>query len=194
VKKNRSKATNSVRIIGGKWRGRKIGVCKETSVRPTPDRVKETLFNWLTALLPGASCLDLFAGTGALGFESLSRGAKKAWFIENDPTLYRALEKQKISFNANARLIKADALKVISEVTCRPFDIIFLDPPYEMDLSAVLLQLQFWLRDSSLIYVERNAMPDKCPITSLAEVNPSMSIWKKGAAGQVVFGLFKFKE
>ena len=79
MRKNRSHASDSVRIIGGQWRGRRIGVCQNTSVRPTPDRVRETLFNWLSSALPGARCLDLFSGTGVLGFEALSRGADEAW-------------------------------------------------------------------------------------------------------------------
>ena len=90
MRKNRIKASDSVRIIGGQWRGRRVEVCQNTSVRPTPDRVRETLFNWLSNILPGARCLDLFAGTGILGLEALARGADEACFIESNPLLVKS--------------------------------------------------------------------------------------------------------
>ena len=194
MRKNRSHASDSVRIIGGQWRGRRIGVCQNTSVRPTPDRVRETLFNWLSSALPGARCLDLFAGTGVLGFEALSRGADEVWFIENDSKLVKSLEEQSIIFDANARIIKADALKVISTAPSKLFDIVFVDPPYMMDLSEVLLQLPSWVNFDNLVYVERQAKPRIQLIEQLSEPHPSVKVRKQGMAGQVAYGLLTLKK
>lgn len=194
MRKNRSHASDSVRIIGGQWRGRRIGVCQNTSVRPTPDRVRETLFNWLSSALPGARCLDLFSGTGVLGFEALSRGADEAWFIENDPKLVKSLEKQSRILDANARIIKADALKTISTAPSKLFDIVFVDPPYMMDLSEVLFQLSSWVSSDNLVYVERQAKPRIQLIELLAKSHPSAIVRKQGMAGQVVYGLLTLKK
>jgi 16S rRNA (guanine966-N2)-methyltransferase len=194
VRKNRSSAFDSVRIVGGQWRGRRIEVCQNTSVRPTPDRVRETLFNWLSSALPSARCLDLFSGTGVLGFEALSRGADEAWLIENDPRLVKSLEEQSILLDANARVIKADALEIILKAPSKLFDIIFVDPPYTMDLSEVLLQLSSWVSPDNLVYVERQAKPRMYPIEQLADSHPSAIVRKQGLAGQVAYGLLTLKK
>lgn len=149
--------TNQIRIIGGKWRSRKITFPNTLDLRPTPDRVRETLFNWLTPYLEGARCLDLFAGSGALGLEALSRDALEVVAIENNREALQAL-------NDNIRHLKADRITTIMsdaltwlETNSTPFDIIFLDPPYQSHaLRSVfsLLEANNWLQESSLIYFE----------------------------------------
>src|SRR5262245_38344066 len=120
----------SVRIIAGEWRGRRVPVAPNTSVRPTPDRVRETLFNWLREDIAGARCLDLYAGTGALGFESLSRGASEVWFVEQDPALVAALGAQAEVFGVTPRVVRQDAASLLRGRAPQRFDVVFLDPPY----------------------------------------------------------------
>ncbi len=193
MQKSRTRGSDGVRIIGGEWRGRRIRIPAGTAVRPTPDRVRETLFNWLADLLPGARCLDLFAGTGVLGFEALSRGADDAWFIERDPALVRALEEQCTIFAANARVIRGDALQVISTTPPESFDIVFADPPYEMDLGVVLRKLAVWVAQDNLIYVERQARPGLQPFTGLLEALSGARLIKESRAGGVSFGLLRLE-
>lgn len=121
----------AVRIIAGKWRRRRLKVVDAEGLRPTPDRVRETLFAWLGARLADSRCLDLFAGTGALGFEAASRGAKEVLMIEKDRTLVAALNEQRASLDAReVRVIQADAIHWLESGTDQ-FDIIFVDPPFE---------------------------------------------------------------
>ena len=133
----------TLRIIGGKWRGRKISFPETDSVRPTGDRVRETLFNWLMHNIQGARCLDLFSGTGALGLEALSRGAAHVTLIERDEhiadVIRHNLEKLKVPAE-NHTLQVADALPWLSQCTDQ-FDIIFLDPPFHNDNLEHLLDL-----------------------------------------------------
>ena len=130
----------SVRIIAGTWRGRRLQVPRGSDVRPTPDRVRETLFNWLSPHVEGARCLDLYAGTGALGLEALSRGAREAVLVEHDRVLVGALESNARMLGANARIVAAKAERFVD----RPmgsFDIIFLDPPYTVSLEPIIASL-----------------------------------------------------
>lgn len=124
-------------------------------MRPTPDRVRETLFNWLRDYIVGARCLDLYAGTGALGFEALSRGAAKAYFVERDPVLVAALTAQAAAFGVTPRIVRQDAEGFLRGVVAEPFDIVFVDPPYDARLSPVLDLLPRWLKTGGLIYAER---------------------------------------
>jgi len=134
---------NQVRIIGGRWRGRKIEFPDVEGLRPTPDRLRETLFNWLAPLLPNARCLDLFAGSGALGFEALSRGAAHTVFVERDKLVCRALKSQAATFQTkDVEIVNEDALQYLTR-NQQTFDIIFLDPPFHTGLFAKsLAQLQ----------------------------------------------------
>ena len=193
MQKSRTRSSDGVRIIGGAWRGRRITIPAATAVRPTPDRVRETLFNWLSGLLPGARCLDLFAGTGVLGFEALSRGADEAWLVERDPVLVRALNERKTALGANARVIQGDALQAISSTPPESFDIVFADPPYEMDLVVVLQKLAVWVAHENLIYVEREAKPGVRPLSSLLEALPGARLMKESRAGRVSFGLLRLQ-
>jgi len=138
-------------------------------LRPTPDRVRETLFNWLAPVLPGARCLDLFAGSGALGFEALSRGAAQAVLVERDPQALAALGRNAGALAAEgARIVSADAVEYLRR-TAEPFDIVFLDPPFALaeggDLiepCLTLLHERGWLNRAGRVYLEtrRKTPPD----------------------------------
>ena len=122
-----------IRIIAGKWRGRKLDVIDAPGLRPTPDRIRETLFNWLQHEIVGARCLDLFAGTGALAFEALSRGAVEVTMIEADAKIVAALNKHAATLKSEEHIIQlADAMSWLKQ-GIKGFDIIFLDPPFSQD-------------------------------------------------------------
>ena len=151
------KTRGRIRIIAGKWRGTKIDVVAGNSLRPTPDRVRETVFNWLAPTLPGSCCLDLFAGSGALGFEALSRGASQCTFIESDRCAAEALTALAARLDAHAaKLIDSDALRWLDRTQPTNFDIIFLDPPFSLDLAKpVLTKLaNGWLTPQTKVYLE----------------------------------------
>lgn len=156
----RGAAARVLRIIGGSWRGRKLRFPPGTRIRPTPDRVRETLFNWLAARVAGARCLDLFAGSGALGLEALSRGAAHVTFVEVDATAARALEATLEEWGAQpAAVVRSDARLYLAR-TPQPFDLVFLDPPFDSALLpevAALLENRGWLAPGALVYVESAA-------------------------------------
>lgn len=148
---------HEVRIIGGRWRGRKIRFPAGSSIRPSPDRVRETLFNWLAPYIRGARCLDLFAGSGVLGFESLSRGAARAVFVERDAAVVRQLKLlAKDLAPDSAAIVQGDAPAWLGRAG-QPFDVIFLDPPFGSGLLAGLLRRLDegdWLAPGAMIYIE----------------------------------------
>ena len=191
---SRQRASKGVRIIGGKWRGRRVSVPERASVRPTPDRVRETLFNWLTDMLPGARCLDLFAGTGVLGLEALSRGAAEAWLIERDPLLVQALRELAATLGSDARIVQGDALQILSQPPAEPFDVVFADPPYAMDLGGILRRLPAWVGHEHLIYVERNAPVGAPAAADLTGSLPGAAVRKQGRAGRVRYGLLTLQK
>src|SRR5690606_2647217 len=129
-------APGAVRIVGGRWRGTRLPVADAEGLRPTPDRVRETLFNWLQPVLPGARVLDLFAGSGALGLEALSRGAREALLVERDPGLAQQLRRavERLQGGEAVQVVNADALAFLSGYAGPPFDIAFVDPPFAQDL------------------------------------------------------------
>ena len=171
-----------VRIIGGSWRRRRIAIAKDSSLRPTPDRVRETLFNWLDPVLDGARCLDLFAGTGCLGFEALSRGAAKAVFVERDSGAARALEAARQELEADAEIVCADAVAFLARPGVGPFDIVFVDPPYATAVAPVLEALLAVLASGARVYLER-ARRDSWPDL------PRLAWTRRATAGAVDFGL-----
>jgi 16S rRNA (guanine966-N2)-methyltransferase len=153
----RRKHPGSVRIIGGRWRGTRLPVADAPGLRPTSDRARETLFNWLQPALPGARVLDLFAGSGALGFEALSRGAREALLVERDPKLATMLTdtNQRLHAEAEAHVIRADALAFLRAPLYGRFDIVFVDPPFADDVwAAVVAALDPWLADAAWLYLE----------------------------------------
>lgn len=147
-----------LRLIGGRWRGRKLPVPEVEGLRPTGDRVRETLFNWLAPFLPGARCLDLFAGTGALGLEALSRGAEHVRLLERDPAAIACLRENLQRLAAEgARLERAEALEWLRRAGPEPFDVVFIDPPFAADLwqqSIDRLAEGGWLAPDAAVYVE----------------------------------------
>jgi 16S rRNA (guanine966-N2)-methyltransferase len=174
-----------VRIIAGDWRGRRIPIAAGTTVRPTPDRVRETLFNWLRETIVGARCLDLFAGTGALGLEALSRGAAEAWFVEQDQALVAALEAQAAKLGVRPRVLRQDGAKFLQGSAAMRFDVVFLDPPYALPVEPLLALLPPWLAPGALVYVERPRTPG-LPAIAGAE-------WRKRShAGAIEYGLLQF--
>ena len=192
--RRRARGSDGVRIIGGEWRGRRIHISEHSLVRPTPDRVRETLFNWLAGILPGLRCLDLFAGTGVLGLEALSRGAEKAWFVEHDPVLVRVLEEQVTSLAANARVVQGNALEVLGNPPSKPFDVVFVDPPYVMDLAEVLRKLPAWVTHENLIYVERPTQRGGNPLADVVALAPGAKVIKQGRAARVTYGLLRLEK
>jgi 16S rRNA (guanine966-N2)-methyltransferase len=175
-----------VRIIAGKWRSRRLKVAEVKDLRPTPDRVRETLFNWLMPVIEGAHCLDLFAGSGVLGFEALSRGAAYVVMVDQSPAVVKLLQQQLDEFGAdNALIYQAKVPTQLRPVT-RPFDIVFLDPPYEADLllpSCYYLEEQGFLADKAYIYLEaRRGILDN-------ELPSNWQLIKSQRAGEVAYHL-----
>ncbi|HZE61840.1 MAG TPA: 16S rRNA (guanine(966)-N(2))-methyltransferase RsmD [Burkholderiales bacterium] len=174
-----------VRIIAGEYRGRRIKVASRPGLRPTPDRVRETLFNWLGQWLDGLTCLDLFAGSGALGFEAASRGAARVVMIESDRAAFASLEATRERIGARAvDLVEGDALRYLAQSSER-FDVVFLDPPFRQNaLPAVLVRLERRMADKARLYVESDA--PSVPGERWAEL-------KRSRAGQVSYQLFEWR-
>lgn len=181
---NKESRPGQVRIIGGRWRRRRLPVAGGDGLRPTPDRVRETLFGWLTPELPGARCLDLFAGTGALGFEALSRGARQAVFVETSRSVAAALAaaRRALEADAIAEIVRDDAAKFLQRRGLEPFDIVFVDPPYAMAVDALFERLPALLAPGARIYLERERR-DPWPA-------PAGFEWlRRGTAGAAAYGL-----
>ena len=188
AKQNKLKVAGTLRIIGGRWRGRKLTVSDSESLRPTPNRVRETLFNWLQFSLSGANCLDLFSGTGALGLEAASRGVKKITLVEFNTRTAKQLSKNCQQLGAdNYQLVNEDAVTFLSGDQDQ-YDIVFIDPPYKLELwSEIAEQLvsQDSLSLNALIYLEY-------PITLIKPLLPSKwQLIKEKKAGGVNYCLFK---
>ena len=192
IKKNRGTVDSGagrLRIIGGKWRSRQLPIIDQTGLRPTPDRVRETLFNWLQAIVPDARCLDLFAGSGALGFESASRGAAQVDMVELQDKTCRVL-KQNVSLlgAGNIHVYQQDALQWLREPEDQDklYDLVFLDPPYASDVlneCCHLLEQDHWLADEAYIYLELSSDNE------LGELPPNWQIIRGKKAGQVSYHL-----
>lgn len=181
------RAAGKVRIIGGEWRGRRLTVADRPGVRPTPDRIRETLFNWLAAIIPGACCLDLFAGTGVLGFEALSRGARRAVMVEQDKQLVRGLEQARSVLAAErARIIHAEAFTWLA-TKHEPFDVVFLDPPFRREYvkkACALLTNRGHLAPAAHVYTEsEQGAPSRIP---------GLTALRVARAGQVEYRLYQY--
>jgi len=189
--KTRTKKTtpSQIRVIGGIWRGQKLNFIPIEGLRPTGDRIRETLFNWLTPVIHGAHCLDLFAGSGALGFESLSRGAQSATLIEQNPSAITLLQQNQTLLSAeHANIVSANALEWLKTTKPpQPFDVVFLDPPFAADLfqpCCDLLQQEHLLANNAYIYIEMGSQ-QPAPITPA-----SWLLLKEKTAGQVTYRLY----
>jgi 16S rRNA (guanine966-N2)-methyltransferase len=175
-----------VRIIAGKWRGRRLKVPEVKGLRPTPDRVRETLFNWLAPILPNAHCLDLFAGTGVLGFEALSRGAAHVVMIDNATQVISCLKKEQEAWGEEKMSIyQAEVPKQLRPAS-HPFDVVFIDPPYDANLllpCCHFLETEHYLANSAYIYLEaQQVIKDN-------ELPANWRIIKSKKAGQVFYHL-----
>jgi len=177
-----------VRIIGGRWRGRKLAVASRPSLRPSPDRVRETLFNWLSPYLSGAACLDLFAGTGVLGFEALSRDAAGVTFLDNDRVVTGLLESHCSELaTTEAVIVEADVLTWLRTTPPTPYDIVFVDPPFGRGLIeevAVALS-RGWLKPHARVYLEA----EKIPILDLEQ--SGWRLLREGQTRHVEFALME---
>jgi 16S rRNA (guanine966-N2)-methyltransferase len=188
MKKPQSTGTGQIRIIGGQWRGRKLPVPDSPGLRPTTDRVRETLFNWLAPSMVDATVLDCFAGSGALGLEALSRYATSATLLEMDRNVSQQLQKNLVTLKAtNAKVVNTNTLNFLAQPG-EPHSIVFVDPPFRkglLDETLALLESNGWLAGEALIYVEsevENGMP---------AVPASWSLHREKVAGQVAYRLFR---
>ena len=180
-----------IRIIGGRYRGRKISVVHE-KIRPTSDRVRETLFNWLDSRLDNKCCLDLFAGTGILGIEALSRGAKKVVFVDHRQSIVSEIQNQITRLELHdSSVILSDSLSYLDNPSyVQPFDIIFLDPPFGTYNLEKLLSHIFeteWLDSHGMVYYESNHSLESNLI------NSSWDKYRESKAGNVYYGLLTKK-
>jgi 16S rRNA (guanine966-N2)-methyltransferase len=175
---------NKLRIVGGVWRSRVVTFAPVADLRPTPDRVRETLFNWLGQDLTGKTCLDLFAGSGALGFEAASRGATRVVMVERDRDAYRALLASAAALDACAvELRHADALEFL-RTDGGSYDVVFLDPPFRTDyLPQVLPALIPRLSSRAMIHVEAPQAP---------KLLPGLEVRRSGKAGAVTHQLLEW--
>lgn len=183
----KTQATGSIRIIAGKHRGRKLPVIMANGLRPTTDRVKETVFNWLMPYIQDSKCLDCFAGSGSLGFEALSRGAKQVDFVELNKNAAQQIKNNIKQLKAdNAFLHQQDALNYLSH-NQQPCDLVFIDPPFRQDMIEQCLNLlnQGWLSADALIYIEMEK-----ELNSLA-VPANWQLLKSKKAGQVHYCLYQ---
>ena len=175
-----------LRIIGGEWRGRKIRFPPVAAIRPTPDRVRETVFNWLQGVTPGSRCLDLYAGSGALGFEALSRGASEVVFVDVEPVVVRHIGDTLRELGCDrGRAVRGDAAGFLAGPPT-PFDVIFLDPPFAEPVLADTcrrIERGGWLKDGGLAYLEAPAA------AGAPELPPGWTLLKSRRAGEVGYHL-----
>jgi 16S rRNA (guanine966-N2)-methyltransferase len=175
-----------LRIIGGEWRGRKIRFPPVQAIRPTPDRVRETLFNWLQGVVPGSRCLDLYAGSGALGLEALSRGAAEVVFVDVEPAVVRHIGDTLRELHCDrGRAVRADAEGFLGQPPT-PFDVIFLDPPFADPVLPELcrrIEAGGWLKDGGLVYLESPASAGEPALP------PGWTLLKSRRAGEVGYHL-----
>lgn len=185
---SRNSSAGRFRIIGGEWRGRRLALPPGNDVRPTPDRVRETLFNWLAPVIAGARCLDLYAGSGALGLEALSRGAAEATFVDRSPAVTRQLAAHLEALHCErGEILRMDALRYLERPPA-PFDIVFLDPPYRGGLLAPALAQLFaagWVAPAASVYLEHESGMDPPPAPH------GWHLFRSAAAGQVRYHLLR---
>ncbi len=183
--KGRTAANGRLRIIGGQWRGRKLPVLDLPGLRPTPDRVRETLFNWLGRDTVGLAALDMFAGTGALGFEALSRGAEHVLMLESNPLAVEQLRLNVQMLQARASVVQADALRALPAQS-RKFDLVFVDPPFQAQVwDAALACLPAHLNPGHRVYLET-------PRGWSGPADPAWRVVKESRAADVVYRLLDY--
>ncbi|WP_368544184.1 16S rRNA (guanine(966)-N(2))-methyltransferase [Enterobacter soli] len=185
--KKTNRQAGQIRIIGGQWRGRKLPVPDSPGLRPTTDRVRETLFNWLAPSMVDARCLDCFAGSGALGLEALSRYAGSATLLEMDRSVSQQLQQNLATLKAaNAKVVNTNSLAFLAQPGT-PHDVVFVDPPFRKGLleeTLALLENNGWLADGALIYVESEVE------NGLPPVPVHWDLHREKVAGQVAYRLY----
>lgn len=187
AKQNKIKSANSLRIIAGKWRGRKLSFPDIDGLRPTPDRVRETVFNWLQPIIGDARCLDLFAGSGALGFEAASRGAQSVDMVELDTQAFQQL-------NTNRQQLLATQCHVLNQTAQtflgnnkQQYDVVFIDPPYQADLWSEIANMI----DHNNLLVAKGLVYLECPAKKTLPVLPEhWQLLKEKKAGEVRYCLY----
>jgi len=187
AKKPQTPAAGQIRLIGGQWRGRKLPVPHSPGLRPTTDRVRETLFNWLAPVIQGARCLDCFAGSGALGIEALSRYAGSATLLEFEKPVAQQLGKNLALLNAqNGQVVNVNTLNWLSK-NGQVYDVVFLDPPFRKGIlqdTIGLLDANGWLADEAWIYIESEVEHGAIPVPA------SWRLHREKIAGQVAYRLY----
>lgn len=187
MKKPNHAGSGQIRIIGGQWRGRKLPVPDSPGLRPTTDRVRETLFNWLAPYMVDARCLDCFSGSGALGLEALSRYAASATLLEMERHVAQQLQKNLATLKAgNARVVNTNTLAFLAE-SGTPHDVVFIDPPFRkgmLEETLDILERNGWLADEAMIYVESEVE------NGLPVVPASWTLHREKVAGQVAYRLY----
>jgi 16S rRNA (guanine966-N2)-methyltransferase len=191
IRHARGTQSRRLRIIAGRWRGRRWQF-PATEIRPTGDRVRETLFNWLQGRIAGRRALDLYAGSGALGLEALSRGAAHCVFVDRDARVISALRALLGAWDASPGLAQFEACSAAQFLARpgEPFDLVFLDPPFaggELRAAAERLAPGGWLRAGSLIYVEHPRGPAALPLP------PAWALLRSGTAGAVGYDLYEHR-
>ncbi|NBI13189.1 16S rRNA (guanine(966)-N(2))-methyltransferase RsmD [[Haemophilus] felis] len=189
-KTNLSNTKGEVRIIAGLWRGRKLPVLSVQGLRPTGDRVKETLFNWLMPYIVQSCCLDCFAGSGSLGFEALSRQANKVLFIELDKQVANQLKQNLQQLKCtNGEVLNQNTLQWLTAPQPQPqFDVVFVDPPFHFNLAQQaldLLEQHHWLKDGAIVYVETEK-------DHVLQLDQNWNLLKEKITGQVHSRLYQF--
>lgn len=185
--KKTNRQAGQIRIIGGQWRGRKLPVPDSPGLRPTTDRVRETLFNWLAPSMVDATCLDCFAGSGALGIEALSRYAASATLLEMERSVAQQLQHNLTTLKAtNAKVVNTNTLAFLAK-TGTPHNVVFIDPPFRKGLleeTLTLLENNGWLADDALIYIESEVE------NGLPPVPLHWDLHREQVAGQVAYRLY----
>ena len=182
--------SNSIRIIGGELRGRRLGFPDVPGLRPTADRLRETLFNWLQGEIEGANCLDLFAGSGALGLEALSRGAKMVRMVDQSRAVVRQLEQnvRLLDVQERVEIVAADGMRLLRKEADWQFDMVFLDPPFARGWLAQAcqhLEGNGWLKTQSWIYLEQDSHRDWPPLPA------GWQLHREARAGQAACRLLR---
>ncbi|WP_028669171.1 16S rRNA (guanine(966)-N(2))-methyltransferase RsmD [Saccharospirillum impatiens] len=188
VRKGPARGAGSLRIIGGQYRGRRLDIADLEGLRPTGDRQRETLFNWLQIQTPGARVLDAFAGTGALGLEAASRGAQQVWLLEKQPRAVSSLKAAVATLGCTATVVQCDALVWLARAEADPFDLVFLDPPFaavlwEEALAALIAHQR--LADRAVVYLE-------CPRHQAIAVPAGLELMKEKHSGDVSMRLYQW--
>lgn len=183
---------SQLRVIAGEWRSRRFSFTEQPGLRPTPDRVRETLFNWLSMYIEGARCLDLFAGSGALTLEALSRGAAHALACDTSREVVTTLRGHLQTLQCDRSEIRLqDAMGLLAGTPDAPFDLVFLDPPFHQDLlipACTALEDNGWLTSDALIYTESETPPDRLPFPA------GWHLHREKKAGKVWYSLWQRRE